>query len=122
MIELLPAPDHVAAYKMIGLLSEEDYDAIIAEIETKLKTHRKIAVYADMTGFTGLTLGALAKDLKYAISKLGQFGRFHRMAIVTDNPWLAGLLKMSGPLLPQMEAKSFEPREAVQALAWASED
>lgn len=121
MIELLPAPDHVLAYRMTGLLTEDDYDAIIASTEAKLKAHEKIAVYADMTGFTGLTLGAMAKDLKYAISKLGQFGRFHRMAMVTDNPWLAGLLKVSDPLLPQVDARSFEPKDAAQALAWVSE-
>lgn len=120
MIETVEAPDHVLAYRYTGILTAEDYDRVIAVLEDKLKRHDKVGVYADMTGFTGLTPEAMAHDLKYSISKLGQLDRYHRAALVTDNPWLEGLTKMASGLVPAIEARVFKPGEADAALAWAS--
>ena len=36
MLEILPAPDHVAAYHLSGTLGEADYDRVIEDIEAKL--------------------------------------------------------------------------------------
>jgi hypothetical protein len=33
MLEILPAADHVAAFRITGTLSESDFDTLIAEIE-----------------------------------------------------------------------------------------
>jgi hypothetical protein len=33
MLEILPAPDRVAAYHLSGTLSEADYDRVIADFE-----------------------------------------------------------------------------------------
>ncbi len=121
MIEIVAAPDHVLAYRYSGTLTAEDYDRVIEVLEDKLRRHAKIGVYADMTAFAGLTLEALAHDLRYSLSKLGQLERYHRAALVTDNAWLRGLTTMAATIFPMIEARAFEANEAEAALAWASE-
>ena len=121
MIEILPAPPHVAAFHCQGTLSADDYDHCIAQIETRLATHRRIAVFVDLTGLSGLTPEAMAKDLRYALSKFGEYDRFARAAIVTERDWLAQISSMGALFFPKTELRTFGPAEREAALAWIGE-
>lgn len=119
MIEIISTPSHVAAYRFTGQLTAEDYDACIADLEAKLAQYPRIAVVSDLTGLTGLTFEALGKDLRYSLSKLGEYSRFARAAVITDRRWLAGISEAAGRLLPRTEVRTFEAHEQAPALAWA---
>lgn len=121
MIEILPAPDHVVALRFFGELTGPDFDRVVAEIETRLGRHPRIGIVADMTGFDGVTLEALGKDLRYNLSKLGEWKRFPREAVITDKAWLETLVKAVDPLVPQVEVRIFHPGETEAALAWAGD-
>ena len=121
MIEFLPAPPQVAAFHFTGTLTGEDYDRCIESVEAKLQEHPRIGLFCDMTGFTGLTPQALAKDLRYAIGKFGQYGRFARGAIVTDQHWLGQISEFAGKFLPNTQMRAFDPSEREAALAWAAD-
>lgn len=121
MIEMLASPPHVGAYRFVGQLTAEDYDACIADLEAKLRQFPRIAVVSDLAGMTGLTLEALAKDVRYSLSKLGEYGRFGRAAVITDRQWLASISEMTGKLLPRTELRTFDPEQHAAALAWAAE-
>jgi len=73
-----------------------------------------------LLALTGLTPEALAKDLRYALSKVGEYGRFARGAIVTDKRWLAEISEFAGRFFPNTEIRAFEPEEHDAALAWAA--
>ena len=121
MIELLESPDHVVAYRISGTIDGEDYDRMIEVLEARLKTHPKVGIVADMTGFTDMTGVAVAKDFRYNLSKLGEWSRFPRAALVTDKTWMKGLVKTLDPIFPQFEARTFEPGHASEAIAWAAD-
>ena len=120
MIDLLPSPSHVGAYRLSGTLDGADYDRCIADIEGRLRLHERIGIYCDMTGFTGLTPEALAKDLRYFFAKFGEYDRFARGAIVTDKRWLGEISEFAGRFFPNTEIRAFEPDEHDAALAWAT--
>jgi hypothetical protein len=120
MIEILPAPDHVFAVKIAGTLTSEDYDRMISEIEAKLARHPRISVYADMSEFKDLTAGAAAKDIRYVLGKIGEWGRFKREAVITDKQWLRVLIKTLDPLVPQVEVRAFALSERDAALDWVA--
>lgn len=119
MIEILATPSHVAAYKLSGQLTASDYDAMISDLEGKLAQYPRIAVVSDLTAMTGLTLEALGKDLRYLVSKLGDYQRFARAAVITDRTWLATMADTAGKFIPNTELRAFEPAEHAVALAWA---
>ena len=68
-----------------------------------------------------MTAEAAAKDISYSQEKLGEAERFPRKAVITDKQWMKVLIKKIDPLVPNSEAKAFEPSERDKALAWASE-
>lgn len=121
MIETLTSPPYVAAYRFTGQLSGEDYDACIADLEARLAQFPRIAVLIDLSDMQGVSLEAIGKDLRYAASKLGEFGRFARAAIVTDKRWLVTVTEFAAHLMPNTEVRTFAQDERILALAWAAE-
>ena len=121
MIEIIPAADHVAAFRILGTLNAKDYDEMIPQIEEKLKTHDKIGVFVDMEGFADMTGEAMRRDVEYGIEKFGEFDRFGRAAIATDQQWIKAATEFATALFPQIEAKVFPTEKKDEALAWASE-
>ena len=121
MIEILPAPSHVAAFHFQGTLTAEDYDRCIAEIEARLAAQERIGIFSDLTGMTGITAEAMGKDLRFALGKVGEFHRFARAAIVTERDWLARVTQFGALFFPHTEIRTFEPGQSDAALAWAGE-
>lgn len=120
MIETLPAPEYVAAFRIAGTLRREDYDILIPAIEAKLEQHEHIAVVADMSDFDHMTAGALWRDLAYAVSKLGDYHRFKRAAVVADKRWIETTTQLTGKLVPQVEMRVFHHGELEEAMRWAA--
>jgi hypothetical protein len=121
MIESLQAPDHVLALHIFGKLTGAEMDGLTAEVEAKLARHPRIGIVADLTGLSGMTLEALAKDIRYSIAKIGDWKRFPREAVITDAPLLKLAMKAIDPLVPQVEVRCFEPGERQAAVAWAAD-
>ncbi len=121
MIEPIQAPPYLAAFRFSGRLGGEDYDACIAQIESRLREYPRIAVYADLADMTGMSLEAIGKDFQYAFGKLGEYSRFARAAFVTDQPWLGQIGELAGRLLPRTEVRAFAPGEEAAAMAWAAD-
>lgn len=120
MLEVLSAPDHVAAFRLSGTLTETDYNAIIPVIEEKLLEHPTIGVLADVSDLGELTIEAIRRDIGYSLSKFGQWHRFQRAAVITDKRWLSAATKLTDTLLPQLEARVFAPGETDAAMQWAA--
>ncbi|WP_372012976.1 SpoIIAA family protein [Pseudoxanthomonas sp. 10H] len=119
MFEVLQSLPHLAAYRFSGILTADDYDACIADIEARLARHRRIGIYCDMLDITGITPAAVARDLRYTLGRIGQFERFARGAIVTDQRWLAAVTGVAARFFPATEIRSFERDQAGVAMAWA---
>lgn len=119
MIEVLPAPDHVLAYRLSGHVSAADYDRIIETVEEKLSAHETVGVFADMTGFSDISPEAMMKDFRYSLMKFREWSRFRRAALVTDKAWLKALVSTLDPVIPQVEARAFPPEEREAAMRWA---
>jgi hypothetical protein len=95
-------------------------DDLTAAIEAKLARHPRIGIVADLTPLAGLTLEALAKDIRYNISKLGDWKRFPREAVITENPWVRAATRALDPVVPHVEVRAFAPAEFDAALTWAA--
>src|ERR1700747_791282 len=121
MIEILDAPDHVVAVRLAGRLSGADMDDLTTAVEAKLARHPRIGIVADLTPLTGLTLEALAKDIRYNISKLGDWKRFPREAVITESSWVQAAISALDPLVPHVEVRAFGPAERASAVAWAAD-
>ncbi len=121
MIEILPAADHVVGLKIAGTITGHDIDRATAAVEAALGRHDRIGLFADAVEWSGMTPEAFAKDLRYGLGKIGEWGRFARAAVVTDKEWLRGIVRLEDRLFPRIELKAFPESQRDEAFAWASE-
>lgn len=120
MLEILQAPDQLAAFRLTGAVTGVDYDQMIAELEERLRRHSRVAVYADLSKFKRLTRNAFSRDIQYALSKRHALHRFTRLTIVSDKLWPAVLAHIAGAWLP-FEIRRYKSSERDEALRWAAE-
>jgi SpoIIAA-like len=120
MLELLPAQDHVAAFRFENTITADDYARVRGEIEARLARHARVGVYADVTQCRGISPRALLRDLQFGFAKRHQIDRFARSALVTDQAWLRRIVDFSAYFLPAIEVRVFAPDEHPSALEWAA--
>ncbi len=120
MIEILTSPDHVAAFRLEGTLTADDYDRMIPKIEGRLGQHEHIGILVDMSGFEDMTAGALQRDIQYGLGKLGELHRFRRAGVISDKKWVEAVTTMADSLFPGIEARVFSEDEKNEAMRWVS--
>lgn len=120
MLDILQAPNFVAAFRLSNDITKQDYDRIIAEVESRLQQHPRIAIYVELSGPAHITMTALVTDLRYALAKVGQWRRFARVALVTEKGWARGLMQLSAAFMSGIEGKVFATADRDRALEWVS--
>jgi SpoIIAA-like len=120
MLEVIPGPDHVLAIRVSGTLTGEDYDQLGEEMSAKLKRHERIGILVEMLEIDGIKPAALAKDLRYAFARIGEFHRFPRAAVITQKKWLRTLAAVGDAAFPGIEIRTYEPSERERALMWVA--
>ncbi len=121
MLQVLPAPETVVAIRVADLLTGADVDNAIKAVEIALEHHDRVSMYAEIEGVFSITLTGLYHDLRYGLSHLHELHRFYRAAVVTDNKWLATVVRVEGLLFAQIEMKVFPPSDREAAWQWVSE-
>lgn len=120
MLEILESPSNVVACRITGRLTTDEYDRVIERVEATLARHERIGLVVDVTAFSDADPEVVAKDFRYGMSKIGEWRRFERTAVVTDKRWLGGLAAMADRLLPRNKVRAFEPGRLDDAFAWAA--
>ena len=115
-VKLIPhKADKIIALEIDGWIDAEDIDRITELIEKRLNTGEKLRIYAEVNNFSGMSLGALIKDLRFSLQHLQDF---EKEAIVSDRKWLEGLAALGNTLFSGIEVKHFTPDEKDRALTW----
>jgi hypothetical protein len=120
MIEKLSAAPGVVALRATGRLDERDIDEAIALIEEALASEERIAVFMEVD-ISGMSPGAITRDISYGVGKLRELHRFPRVALVTGQDWIRRVAQVQHRLLPQIEMQVFPPDERDAAMEWISQ-
>ena len=121
MIEIYPAPDHVAAFRISGRLTGEDYETVTTDVKARLARHQRLGILVDLSEFEDITPEAAWKDIRFSFSLIGDLKRFPREAVISDKQWVRTLAKVADPLVPHVTIRVFGSAERDAALAWVSE-
>lgn len=115
-VKLIPhKADQIIALEIDGRIDGEDIDRITKLIEKRLNTGEKLRIYVEVNNFSGMSLGALIKDLRFSLQHLQDF---EKEAIISDRQWLEGLAALGNTLFSGIEVKHFTPDEKDRALTW----
>lgn len=119
MLELLPSPGpDVVAFRVGGTVTEDDVELAWASIGAALDEADSIGLYAEVVGLDGVTLRGLIEDVARGLEAIGQWRRFARYAVVSDQKWLRTLAEVEGKILPGVEIRTYTPDESEAAVAW----
>ncbi|NNC25893.1 STAS/SEC14 domain-containing protein [Salinisphaera sp. USBA-960] len=119
MIRILPFEvDFVLALAIDGPISSDDASSVIDAVEDRLERHNKLGVYVELHSLGGVPVRSMLSDLKRALKHWRQF---NRLALVTDNRWLA----KGGPLINRLFSNAkfgiYRFDDKADAIAWISE-
>ena len=111
--------DDVVGIRVKGKVTADDIERAIGRIESKLKQHEQVSFIAEIEALSGVSPGALLKDITYGLQQLVHLDRFYRAAVVTDKRWIRAAVKLEARILPSVEVKAFYRAEREAAYAWA---
>lgn len=115
-IKLIPhKPDKIVGLNIDGRIEAEDIDRVVESIEKKFKQGEKLRIYAEVNNWSGMSLEAFIKDLKFSLQ---HFQDFEKEAIVSDRRWLESLAAVGNTLFSSIEVKHFTFAERDKALEW----
>ena len=113
-IELIPHSfKNVIGFRITEKIETEDLNKIVELIEEKLKQQDKLRIYAEVEDWTGMSLAAFVKDLKFSLQ---HFRDFEKEAIVSNSKWLKNLANITNSLFSSIEVKHFDSED--KELAW----
>ena len=119
MIELIPGlPPGTLGFLARGQVTTEDYERIvIPDVEAAFALNRKLCLlYVTAEDFIGFDPGAMWNDAKLGAR---HFSGWHRVALVTDVPWLRMAAGTMGFMVPG-EFRLFASAELAEAKRWIS--
>ena len=115
-VKLIPhKADRIIGLNINGSINSEDIDRLAKLMEKRFGRGEKLRVYAEVTNWSGMSLAALVKDLRFSLQHLNDF---EKEAIVSDNKWLEALAALGNTLFSGIEVKHFTFEEREQALKW----
>ena len=108
-------PDNIIGLDIDGWIDAEDIDRIIELVEPRLEKGERLRIYAEVNNWSGISLGAFVKDLRFSLKHLRDFDK---EAIVSDRKWLEALAALGNTMFSGIEVKHFTPDEKDEALKW----
>lgn len=116
LVELTDVPQGVIGFELSGTIRAEDYRAVLVPAIERAVAAGELRIVLVIPKFSGMTGNAVWEDLKVGVE---HFGKWKRIALVTDIQWMTHLTELFGWLTPG-ETRVFSMTERVDALAWAA--
>ncbi len=119
MINIIEAPENVAAFRATGEVTKRDYETILIPTIDKLvaKQNEINFLLVVDTSITNFTIGAFMKDLAVGLK---HFTKWRKMAIVSESTGINTFTDLFSYVAPG-EAKGFTHDETEAAMRWVSE-
>ena len=121
MIEILDAPKHLVALKLVSSLTADDVTRAYAATEEALKENERVSFFAEIDDSASLSWEGIVKDLSEGLKHLGKLSRYYRAAVVTNKGWIGAMARVEGLVFSSIQVRVFEPAERDKAFSWASE-
>ncbi len=103
-----------------GILTKEDYDRMLPELEPILRHHGKWRILFEMTDFHGWEPAALWEELKFDWAHFRNFSDIERCAMVGDQKWQSMIATLSKPFTGAA-VRYFDHTDLAGARMWLNE-
>lgn len=118
MISLQEVPGtNIIELAIDGPVSAQEFDEVVARLETAIATHGKIRVLELVKELGGVPPSKWWEDMKFGYRHMRDI---ERAAIVAEQRWLEVFANLVNPFF-SADVRYFKPAEIEQARAWLAE-
>lgn len=110
-----PDVDYVVPLEIEGEIASQELANVLSEIEKRLAVYDKLRLYIEIKSLGAMSASTMFNELKDAIK---HWGRFDRLAVVTDVEGVRTATSMIDKLSPAMECETFRFDARDSAQAW----
>jgi hypothetical protein len=114
--EIPDLPAGVIGFELEGELETADYRDVLGPAVERAAAGGDVRMVMVIAEYEGVSGGAMWEDLKLGV---GHWGKWKRIALVTDIDWLIRGTEWFGWMIPG-EIKRFPLSEREEAIAWAA--
>ena len=120
LVLLTDLPPNVLGVEAIGKIEASDYREVLEPaVDAAVAAHEKLRLLFVLgERYEGYAIEASWEDAKFG---LGHWGKWERIALVTDHNWVAGTVKAMAWMLPG-KVRVFGNADRQAATAWVASD
>ncbi|MEO8339369.1 MAG: STAS/SEC14 domain-containing protein [Nitrospirota bacterium] len=107
-------------FHISGVLTKEEYDRILPQVESLLRPQGAWRVLCEMTDFHGWEPSALWEELKFDWAHRSDLSRIDRCAMVGDQKWESIMATLSKPFT-SAAIRYFDHMDLAGARKWLDE-
>lgn len=117
MLEMLDIGiDSATAFRIEGKISAQDMHHILADIRAKTSKYGQVQILQEVTSLGAVEWRALREEFAY-LREVG-FDNLDRVAVISDNNWLARLVQLEDVLFSYIDIRCFCSSEREQAISF----
>lgn len=115
MIRYQSVPNtNIVEFSVDGPVSREDFDAVIAEVNSKIADFGSVAVLEEIRSLGKMPPSVIWDDLRWAFSNMRHV---ERAAVVCDKDWVENLVHVMQPLT-KADIRHFDRDDIDEARVW----
>ena len=118
MITYIDSADDVIACSVRGGFTPTEMETLVSKVERALETNAKTHMFIEIDGIADVNWQVIAEQAPRSLPILRRLGRFGRIAVVSDDPWIRLWTRAESALLPNISYELFRARERDRALDW----
>ncbi|WP_211829892.1 STAS/SEC14 domain-containing protein [Kistimonas asteriae] len=117
MLELISIPiENAVAIRSAGSISEAEMAEVLAAAREKTTEYGNIVIYEEIERLGSIAPGAILEKIKY-LFEVG-ISNIHKVAVLTDKPWIGKVVELEDKLFSQIELRCFALDDKAAALAF----
>ena len=118
MITYIDSARDVIACSVSGGFTSDEMETLVSKVEQALETNAKTHMFVEIDGVADLDWSVVVQLMPREFAILREPGRFGRIAVVSDDPWIRLWTRAESALLPGISYELFRTRERDRAFTW----
>lgn len=109
--------NHIIEMTIADKISKYELLKVMEEIQGPLNEWDEFKVLKRIDSFSGMEIGAVVEDFKFAFENYSNLKKLKKAAVVTDKEWVENVTEFFKPIYPA-EVKIFESEDIEEARSW----
>lgn len=109
--------NHIIEMTISGKITKKELLKVMDEIQGPINEWDDFKVLKRVDSFSGMEIGAIVEDFKFAFDNFSNLKKLKKAALVTDKDWIENIADLFKGIYPA-EVKTFDSEDIEEARSW----